>query len=105
MAHRNYVELAMRLIGTELKDQANITPALGKVFAYVGGAASVRTAGAIAPPITTRTFGALDLYQTILGEIDDKLSAMSFARFEGAIKRSAANRGERSHRHTRRIDS
>jgi hypothetical protein len=108
VAHSNYVELAMRLIGTEMKDQANITPPPGKVFAYVGGAARVKTARAIAPPITTGSFGALELYQTLLGEIDDRLNAMSFARFECAIKREergAANRSERSHRHTRRIDS
>lgn len=77
VAHSNYIELAMQLIGEDMKDQANVTPALGKVFAYVGGAAKVRTARGDAPPITTGTFGALDLYQTLLGELDDKMSAMS----------------------------
>lgn len=77
VAHSNYVELAMQMIGEDMKDQANVTPALGKVFAYVGGAAKVGTARGAAPPITTGTFGALDLYQTLLGEIDDKMSAMS----------------------------
>ena len=77
MAHSNYVELAMQLIGTEMKDQANVTPALSKIFAYVGGAATFKGPRGKASPITTGTFGALDLYQTLLGEIDDKLSAMS----------------------------
>jgi hypothetical protein len=77
VAHSNYVELAMLMIGEDMKDQANITPALGKVFTYVGGAAKVGTARGPAPPLTTGTFGALDLYQTLLGELDDKMSAMS----------------------------
>ena len=77
VAHSNYVELTMQMIGENMKEQANVTPALGKVFAYVGGAAKVETARGNASPITTGTFGALDLYQTLLGEIDDKMSAMS----------------------------
>ena len=77
VAHSNYIELAMQLISTEMKEHANVTPALGKVFAFVGGATKIRTATSPAYPITTGTFGALDLYQTLLGEIDDKLAAMS----------------------------
>ena len=76
-AHSNYVELTLQMIGAEMKKQANVTPALSKVFAYVGGAAKVGTARGAASPITTGTFGMLDLYQTLLGEIDDKLAAMS----------------------------
>lgn len=77
VAHSNYVELAMLMIGEDMKDQANVTPAMGKVFTYVGGAAKIETARGLAPPLTTGTFGALDLYQTLLGELDDKMSAMS----------------------------
>ena len=76
-AHSNYVELALQMIGAEMKQQANVTPALSKVFTYVGGAGKVGTARGAASPITTGTFGMLDLYQTLLGEIDDKLAAMS----------------------------
>ena len=76
-AHSNYVELALQMIGAEMKQKANVTPALSRVFTYVGGAAKIGTARGAASPITTGTFGMLDLYQTLLGEIDDKLAAMS----------------------------
>ena len=67
----------MQMIGLEMQDSANITPALRKVFVYVGEGARIKTARGVAPPLTTGTFGALDMYQTLLGEIDDRLSAMS----------------------------
>jgi Heterokaryon incompatibility protein Het-C len=95
--------MAMRLIDTEMKDQANITPVLGKAFAYVRGAAKVKTARRIAPSITTGTFGALDLYQTLLGEIDDKLSAMSLPGLKVQFKReeqSVVNSSQRANQHT-----
>lgn len=77
VAHSNYVELAMQLIGRDVEDRANMTPALKNVFTYVGGNAKVNTASGEAAPIITGTFGALDLLQTILGEVEDRLNAMS----------------------------
>lgn len=77
VAHSNYVELAMQMIGQDIQDRTQVTPALRKVFDFVGGNARVQTARGHTAPITTGTFGALDLYQTLLGEIDDKLNAMS----------------------------
>ena len=90
LAHSNYVELAMQLIGAEMKDQANVTPALSKIFTYTGGASRVKGPRGHGSPITTGTFGALDLYQTLLGEIDDKLSAMSLP---GIRTRTSENGG------------
>jgi hypothetical protein len=55
LAHSNYVELAMQLIGQEIQDQTKLTPALRKVFAFVGEGARVKTARGRAPPITTGT--------------------------------------------------
>lgn len=77
VAHSNYVELAMQLIGQDIEQEANMTSALTKVFAYVGGSAHIETSRGQAPPIVTGTFGALDLFQTLLGEIEDKMNAMS----------------------------
>ena len=82
LAHSNYVELAMQLIGREIQDQTKLTPALRKVFAFVGEGARVKTAQGDAPPMTTGTFGALDLCQTLLGEIEDKTSALSLPGLE-----------------------
>ena len=82
LAHSNYVELAMQMIGREIQDQTKIPPALKKVFAFVGEGARVKTAQGDAPPMTTGTFGALDLCQTLLGEIEDRTSALSLPGLE-----------------------
>lgn len=83
-AHSNYVELAMQLVGAELQEtnSGSFATALKDVFAFVGEAAKVGTQRGRAAPIVTGTFGALDLYQTLLGEIDDKLSAVSMPGLE-----------------------
>lgn len=84
-AHSNYVELAMQRIGSEIRERTNsegISAALKKVFAFTGEAARVETSRGPAAPIVTGTFGALDLYQTLLGEVDDKLSAVSMSGLE-----------------------
>jgi hypothetical protein len=49
------------MIGREVADTANISPALTNVFAFVGEAASVQTQRGRAPPLVTGTFGPLDL--------------------------------------------
>ena len=77
LAHSNWVELCMQMIGRGAADTAGISPTLSSVFAFVGDAATVQTKRGRAPPLVTGTFGALDLYQTLLGEIDDKITALS----------------------------
>ena len=89
LAHSNYAELAMQMIGREINDQVKRTPALRKVFAFVGEGARVKTSNGEAAPITTGTFGALDLCQTLLGEIEDKASAVSLPGLE--IRASDSN--------------
>jgi len=61
-AHSNYVELVLQCLGEE------------KVFAYVGDQCriSVPSKTKTVPPLVTGTFGALDIFQSIIGEIDDK---------------------------------
>ena len=77
LAHSNWVELCMQMIGRGLADTASISPSMTNVFAFVGDGASIETKRGRAPPLVTGTFGALDLYQTLLGEIDDKITALS----------------------------
>lgn len=82
LAHSNYVELALQMIGNETQIESNHSSALGGVFAFVGAGARVKTARGKAPPIVTGTFGALDLVQTLLGEIEDRASAVSLPGLE-----------------------
>ena len=77
VAHSNYVELCMRMIGRRMAEDSKLSPALSKVFAFVGDGVTVQTSQGPAPPLVTGTFGALDLYQTLLGEVDDKATAMT----------------------------
>ena len=98
LAHSNWVELCMQMIGRGAADTASISPSLPNVFAFVGDAVSVQTKRGRAPPLVTGTFGALDLYQTLLGEIDDKTTALSVPGLQlrmpdggGPLKELAAN--------------
>ena len=55
------------------------------MFAVVGEAARVEIRQGMAPPLTTGTFGALDLCQTPLGEIEDKVSVVSLPGLESRM--------------------
>lgn len=86
LAHSNWVELCMRTIGqrthqSSSEDNVKLpksnASALSRIFPFVGDAVRVKIKGGSVAPLVTGTFGALDLYQTLLGEIDDKLSAFS----------------------------
>lgn len=58
------------------------------VFPYVGEEAKVATKRGPAPPLVTGTFGALDFYQSLLGEIDDKAAASNFKELDLRLGRS-----------------
>ncbi len=90
LAHSNYVELALQRIGHGTDDQStpDMTEALKHCFAFVGSDAKVNTALGPAAPIVTGTFGALDLYQTILGEVEDKLNAVGLPSLENRLPSS-----------------
>lgn len=76
-AHSNYVELCLRLIGKHEPQTG-----LEHVFTYVGEANTTPTLQGPAPPVVTGTFGPLDLYQSILGEIDDKTAARNLSELD-----------------------
>jgi hypothetical protein len=61
-AHSNYIELVLHCLGEN------------GVFSYVGDKCRVQVPGTIdtVPPLVTGTFGALDIFQSIIGEVDDK---------------------------------
>lgn len=61
-AHSNFVELCLNKLGEE------------DVFAVVGDGCRVQvpSTNQQVPPLVTGTFGMLDVYQSILGEADDK---------------------------------
>ena len=77
VAHSNYVELCMRMIGRTMAEDSKLSPVLSNIFTFVGDGTAVQTSQGPAPPLVTGKFGALDLYQTLLGEVDDKLTAMT----------------------------
>ncbi len=77
VAHSNWVELCLQMIGRGVVNGNESIPTLSSVYTYVGDAAAIETKRGPAPPLITGTFGALDLYQTLLGEIDDRVTAMS----------------------------
>ena len=77
VAHSNWVELCLQMIGRGVVDGNESIPALSNVYTYVGDASAIETKRGPAQPLITGTFGALDLYQTLLGEIDDRVTAMS----------------------------
>ncbi|KAK5174172.1 uncharacterized protein LTR77_001252 [Saxophila tyrrhenica] len=85
IAHSNWLELCLRRLGKGGFDEHERTssepggkaPGLARVFPFVGDAVRVPTMHGLVPPLVTGTFGAVDLYQTILGEIDDKLTTFN----------------------------
>ncbi|KAK3626240.1 hypothetical protein LTR56_019911 [Elasticomyces elasticus] len=66
-AHSNYTELVLRELGVD------------SVFPFVGDECRVRVPGTDkrVPPITTGTFGALDILHSLLGEADDKAAVLN----------------------------
>lgn len=64
-AHSNYTELAIRKLGEP------------GIFACVGDGCRIRVhgTGELVPPLVTGTFGMLDIYASLIGEIDDKAAA------------------------------
>ena len=66
-AHSNYTELVLRELGEDT------------VFPFVGDACRIPVPGTDrrVPPITTGTFGALDILNSFLGEADDKLAVLN----------------------------
>lgn len=75
VAHSNWVELCIQMLGAQ--NTLPASEAMVNVFAFTGGAAKVETARGLYAPLVTGTFGALDLYQSLLGEAEDKVSALS----------------------------
>ena len=61
VAHSNWLELCIQLIGSEMSGQLPEAAAMMNVFPFTGGAAKVRTRRGLAAPLVTGTFGALDL--------------------------------------------
>ncbi|KAL8692072.1 MAG: hypothetical protein Q9218_002831 [Villophora microphyllina] len=67
-AHTNYVELCLRRLAKKGPSYGR----LDNVFPFVGESAIVQTKEGPAPPLVTGTFGPLDAFEGILGEIDDQ---------------------------------
>lgn len=84
LAHSNWVELCIQMLGAESNLPASET--MMSVFTFTGGAAKVKTSRGLYAPLVTGTFGALDLYQTLLGEVDDKVSALSLPGLQRRMK-------------------
>ncbi|KPI40566.1 uncharacterized protein AB675_7508 [Cyphellophora attinorum] len=85
VAHSNWVELCIQMLAEDSESLPH-REEMRNVFAFTGGAAKVETKRGSASPLVTGTFGALDLYQSLLGEIDDKLSAMSIPGLQQRMK-------------------
>jgi hypothetical protein len=66
-AHSNYTELVLRELGED------------SVFPFVGDKCRVQIPGTDkwVPPVTTGTFGALDILHSFLGEADDKVAVLN----------------------------
>lgn len=66
-AHSNYTELVLRELDA------------GDVFPFVGDKCRVQVPGTDkwVPPVTTGTFGALDILHSFLGEADDKAAVLN----------------------------
>jgi hypothetical protein len=66
-AHSNYTELVLRELGND------------DIFPFVGDACRRKVPGTdmMVPPITTGTFGGLDILQSFLGEADDKVAVLN----------------------------
>lgn len=84
VAHSNWVELCIQMLGAQ--NTLPASEAMVNVYAFTGGAAKVKTERGLYAPVTTGTFGALDLYQTLLGEVDDKVSALSLPGLQRRMK-------------------
>lgn len=74
-AHSNYVELALMTLGV---------PA----FPFVGDGCKVKIprSGHEVPPLVTGTFGMLDIFQSLLGEVDDKAAHKEKGELDEIIK-------------------
>lgn len=86
VAHSNWLELCIQMLGSQMGEGMPEAAAMTNVFAFTGKAARVRTQRGLVAPLVTGTFGALDLYQTLLGEVDDKISAMSLPGLQMRMK-------------------
>lgn len=66
-AHSNFTELCLHELGEEA------------IFPFVGDACKIEIPGSsrYVAPITTGTFGALDILQSFLGEADDKMAILN----------------------------
>ncbi|KAL2042511.1 hypothetical protein N7G274_005004 [Stereocaulon virgatum] len=76
-AHSNYVKLCLRMIG-----QREPASGLRDVFVYVGDATTATTAAGSAPPLVTGSFGPLDLYVSLLGELDNQVASGSLSELD-----------------------
>lgn len=77
-AHSNYVELSLIELGES------------EVFPHVGRDALVEIEGVSNPvyPIVTGTFGGVDFFHSVLGEISDKTTQSEIQSLEGVINES-----------------
>ncbi|KAL4801885.1 heterokaryon incompatibility protein Het-C-domain-containing protein [Aspergillus unguis] len=77
-AHSNYVELSLIELGES------------EVFPHVGRDTQVHIEGVSHPvyPIVTGTFGGVDFFHSVLGEISDKATQSEIQELEGAINES-----------------
>ncbi|KAL4930574.1 Het-C domain-containing protein [Aspergillus undulatus] len=77
-AHSNYVELSLIELGES------------EVFPHVGRDTQVEIQGASNPvyPIVTGTFGGVDFFHSVLGEISDKATQSEVQELEGVINES-----------------
>ncbi|KAL4753360.1 hypothetical protein BDW72DRAFT_191046 [Aspergillus terricola var. indicus] len=77
-AHSNYVELSLIELGES------------EIFPHVGRDTKVEIEGLSNPvyPIVTGTFGGVDFFHSVLGEISDKATQSEIQELEGAINES-----------------
>ncbi|KAL4994438.1 heterokaryon incompatibility protein Het-C-domain-containing protein [Aspergillus recurvatus] len=77
-AHSNYIELSLIELGES------------EVFPHVGRDTKVEIEGVSDPvyPIVTGTFGGVDFFHSVLGEISDKATQSEIQELEGAINES-----------------
>lgn len=77
-AHSNYVELSLIELGES------------EVFPHVGRDTQIEIEGVPDPvyPIVTGTFGGVDFFHSVLGEISDKATQSEIQELEGAINES-----------------